>query len=140
KGQMVDLEAEMAWLDYQITLRKTINEMARLFFEIQHETRKIEIFRENADIAARMAATAEAGMQSESADRPAVLKAQAEAGEFKKDAQMHAEQKANAVAKALTMLHLPTGSEWGSFQESDLRDENAYLDDILRHAREMKQE
>ncbi len=140
KGQMVDLEAEMARLEYRATARKVLNEIARKFFEVSYLGEALAALKANADLFAQMEEVARAQLQAGKAPQSDVLRAQSERAMIETKLATLRQERLNMIAEVNTMLALPAQSAWGDLVTANPDERAPKFDDALRDARSAKQE
>lgn len=122
KGQLVDAETEIAWLNYLQTLRKSINDAARTYFELQYTAQSIQSVRNTRVLVAQLSESAQAELAAGTARQAEALKAQAELAMLDTKLTTLQRQHLNAIARINSTLAIPATSEWGVVAEADLAD------------------
>jgi len=134
KGQIVDAEAALAWIDYQQMLRRKLNETARAFFEVQYASRAVEIVRESHALFTRMAESAEAQLRAGQGDQAYLLATQSEVAMLETKVTTLERQRVKAMAQVNSLLGLPVDAEWGAVAPRDLADLPWTLEEALKIA------
>lgn len=140
KGQIVDLEAALAELRYQRTLRMTMNETARTYFAAQYAQLASKILQENRALFVQMddLATARLGVgQVTQADS---LKTQAELAMVETQLVTMDRQRRNAIARMNATLLLAPDVPWAPIPATDLQDPEVPLERVLAQVRHTHQE
>ena len=136
KGQIVDVETELAWLRYRQGLRKTVNAMARSYFQIQYATQAIFNLRETRALFAQMADSAKARLETGSAVQGDVLKAQSELAMLEARLATLESERESLVARANTTLALPSSTPWGPVAGVALVPRQKTAEQVILKARE----
>lgn len=140
KGQLVDLDAKAAHLQYEKTLRTALNSTARAFFEVQYVTKAAAIVKENRDLFAQMESNALEQLKVGRASQADTLKAQSMLAVLDNRLVTLQRQRENDVARVNAYLDLPPAAEWGEVTEADLDGGQPTLDDALKAAQSGSQE
>ncbi|HEY3319316.1 MAG TPA: hypothetical protein VGP72_02425 [Planctomycetota bacterium] len=122
KGQIIDAEADIAWLSYLQTMRKMVNDTAKEYFELRYVVRSIANVRESRGLFAQMSESARSQLEAGNVSQSDVLKSQSELATLDTKIITLERQRVNQIAKINAMLSLPNSSEWGALSEEDLRD------------------
>lgn len=140
KGQAIDLEAEIARLNYQQTMRKSINDAARAYFDVQFAIRAITVTKENRALIAQMESITGEQLKVGTANQADALKAQSMLAMLDTKLVTYERQRLNAVSQVNALLALAPDVEWGAVAEANLVDENIGIDEILRRVSAGSQE
>lgn len=140
KGQAIDLEAEIARLGYQQTLRTVLNQAARAFFDLQFATQARTIITANRDLVAQMEAITRAQLQVGAATQVDVLKVQALLARLDNKQLSYERQRRNAAAQANALLAVPPHTLWGVESAVALHDQPGRIEDALQQVRTQSQE
>lgn len=140
KGQIIDLEAEIARLGYQQTLRKAINDATRVFFDIQFAAKALTITRANRDLVGQMEAITREQLQVGGAKQVDALKAQSLLAVLDNKILTYERQQLNATAQANALLALPLHTPWGVGSAVDLQDHMLSIEEALQQVRTESQE
>ncbi|MCY3024647.1 MAG: TolC family protein [Planctomycetota bacterium] len=135
KGEVIDADADIAWLNYRLALRKALNEVARGFVEVQYTKGAIANLRETKALFSQMAQSAQARLEAGKASQADALKAQSELAIVETRLVTMERERTNRIAQVNSMLALPVGAEWGACTETDLAARVPSLDDALSQAR-----
>lgn len=122
KGQLVDAEVEIARLNYLAAQRKTINEAAKMYFDIQYTAQAVTLVKESRALFAQMEESARAQLEAGNVSQADALKAKAELALLDTKIVTLERERVNEIAKINAMLALPPGSEWGPMAETTLED------------------
>jgi len=136
KGQIVDVEAELAQLRYRQAQRKGMNAMARSYFEIAYATKAIANLRETRTLFSQMAQSAQAQLEAGRAMQADVLKAQSELAMLDNRVATLEREHASLVARANTILALPSDSPWGALAPVELVPSGKTPEQVILKARE----
>jgi outer membrane protein TolC len=134
KGQIVDAEANLAWLGYQGVLRGKLHETARAFFEVQYAAHAAEIVRDSRVLFTQMAESAEARLRAGQGDQAYLLMTQSEVAMLDTRLTTLERRRANALAQANALLGLPPAAEWGAVAPRDLAIPAWTLEEALKVA------
>jgi outer membrane protein, heavy metal efflux system len=140
KGQLVDIEAAIAELRYQRTLRMTLNETARTYFEAQYAHQAGKILHENRALFTQMDALATARLRVGQVSQSDSLKTQAELAMVETQLATIERQRLNAIARINATLLLPPGTPWAPIPGTDLQDWHVPLEHVLVQVRQANQE
>lgn len=140
KGEVIDLEATIAKLGYQQTLRKVLNETARTFFDLQFATQALTITRANRDLVAQMEAITRGQLQVGGAKHVDVLKAQTLLARLENNIRTYERQRHNAMAQVNALLAVPPQTPWGVWSDVGLQDQTLNIDEALQRVRAESQE
>jgi outer membrane protein TolC len=119
KGQMVDVGAELARLEYQTKLRQQLNAMARAFFDAQYLTRAVRIARENRELVAQMVEFASARLRVAGGTQADALKAQSMLALLDNKIRTIEKRQATVWDRIASMLNLK-GFNGHDLEEADL--------------------
>ena len=122
KGQLVDAEVEIARLNYLAALRKTINEAAKMYFDIQYTAQAVTLVKESRALFAQMEESARTQLEAGNVSQADALKAKAELALLDNKLVTLERERVNEIAKVNALLALPSASEWGPSLETTLAD------------------
>jgi len=131
KGQIIDLEVELARLRYLEAVRKAVNDTARGFFEVQFAERRIAILKENRDLFGKMDAIANEQLKVGRVSQADSLKAQSELAMIETQVITAERERIKSIARANALLGLSPSVEWGALSPADLTDSALSLDAVL---------
>jgi outer membrane protein TolC len=140
KGEIVDIEARRAELQYQRTLRTTLNETARAYFEAQSAQQASLIVRENRALLAQMEALATARLDVGQVTQADSLKAQTELAMVETQLLTMERQRLNALARINAALLVSPDARWAPLPATDLHDAALPLERVLAQVRQTSQE
>jgi outer membrane protein TolC len=140
KGELVDVEARRAALQYQRTLRMTLNETARTYFEAQYAQQASMIVRQNRALLAQMEALTTARLDVGQVTQADSLKAQAELAMVETQLVTMERQRLNALARINAVLLVPPDTRWAPLPATDLHDAALPLERVLAQVRQTSQE
>jgi outer membrane protein TolC len=135
KGEIVDAETGIAWLNYRLALRKALNEMARGFFELQYTGRASANLRETKGLFSQMMQSAQSQLEAGRGNQADALKAQSELAMIENRLETMDKDRANRIAQLNAMLSLPTVTAWGAVTEADVSAVAVTPEEALRLAR-----
>jgi hypothetical protein len=140
KGELVDAEARLAWLEYQLMRREQINAAARAFFQVQSLGRATEALRATREVLAQTVESATARLGTSLVNQADVLMAQSESAMLEAQLANLESERLNAVAEANAMLALPPRTFWGPLTAPDLAPPSGAPGELLKTARTESQE
>ena len=121
KGEVIDLDVQIAWLNYLQTLRKTLNGAAKAYFDVQYTIHSAAIAKESRALFAQMVESTRSQLEAGNASQADLLKSQAELAGLDTRIATLERERINDVAKLNSMLALAPATEWGAWAETDLR-------------------
>ena len=136
KGQMVDVEAELAELRFRQAQRKAINGIARSFFEIEYAGKAIANLRETRTLFSQMAQSAQSQLEAGKGMQTDVLKAQSELAMLDSRLATMEHERGSLVERANTMLALPSDTPWGALAGVELVPLGKTPEQVILKARE----
>ncbi|MGD0093536.1 MAG: hypothetical protein ABSE73_26805 [Planctomycetota bacterium] len=136
KGQLLDVETELAQLRYRQAQRKAINAIAQQCVEIQHAAKVMTTLCETRTLFSQLAQNAQGQVEAGKALQPDTLRAASELAMLdNRMARAELEWK-NLVGRANIMLALPSGTQWGGLADTDLAAPKADPEQAAQRARE----
>ena len=135
KGQIIDLEVELARLRYLEALRKAVNDTARGFFEVQFAERRIAILKENRDLFGKMDAIATEQLKVGRVSQADSLKAQSELAMIETQVLTAEGEQTKSIARVNALFGLSPSVAWGVLSPADLFDSEVSLDATLSVAK-----
>jgi outer membrane protein TolC len=135
KGQIVDSEAQLARIGYEMMLRTKVNEMARACFRIGFLRKAVGFVRENRSLLTQIKESREARLRTGMVEQSELLMAQSDLAMLDARLTMLERGEEAARGKANALMDLPVDLAWSEIAPADVVLPNGDLTALLAAAR-----